>query len=56
MATEWWDDEPDECEMTEADYDDEEEHCCVHCGKPFEDFSDIGCRYCDRRSPDYGVL
>lgn len=30
--------------------------CCQHCGKPFEEFGDIGCGYCDRRSPDWGEL
>jgi hypothetical protein len=28
---------------------DEEEECCRHCGKPFEEFSDFGCAYCDVR-------
>lgn len=29
---------------------------CSHCGKDIEDFSDLGCEYCDRRHPYYGVL
>lgn len=29
---------------------------CDHCGKAFEDFSDLGCGYCDRRSPEWGIL
>ena len=30
------------------DFDDEIERC-PHCGKDLEDFSDLGCEYCDRR-------
>ena len=33
---------------------DYEPDVCPHCGKEFEDFSDIGCGYCDRRSPEWG--
>lgn len=29
---------------------------CPHCGKEYEDFSDLGCEYCDVRHPAYGVL
>ncbi len=29
--------------------------CCSHCGKAFDDFSDLGCEYCDTRHPGYGV-
>ena len=29
---------------------------CDHCGKDFEDFSDLGCEYCDARHPHYGVI
>jgi hypothetical protein len=29
--------------------DDEPEMCCEHCGKLLEDFSDLGCEYCDVR-------
>lgn len=28
---------------------------CGHCGKGLEDFSDLGCSYCDRRHPNFGV-
>ena len=36
--------------------DDSEPETCPHCGKEYEDFSDLGCEYCDRRHPHYGVL
>ncbi len=29
---------------------------CSHCGKAFDDFSDLGCGYCDRRSPEWGMM
>jgi len=29
---------------------------CPYCGKEYEDFSDLGCGHCDRRSPDWGLL
>lgn len=28
---------------------DEDEEYCHHCGKPLEDFADVGCEYCDVR-------
>jgi hypothetical protein len=34
----------------------DDEPTCKHCGKPLYDFSDLGCEYCDRRHPDFGVL
>lgn len=34
---------------------DYEADCCWHCGKEFEDFSDLGCEYCDSRHPGFGV-
>lgn len=34
----------------------DDEPCCQYCGKPFEDFSDLGCERCDRRHPDYGMI
>jgi hypothetical protein len=43
------------CEMNQ-DEDEDGEPCCGHCGKPFEEFSDLGCGYCDRRSPDWGIM
>ena len=33
--------------------DDRESETCSHCGKPYEDFSDLGCEYCDRRHPEF---
>jgi hypothetical protein len=36
------------------DYNDGGEYCS-HCGKDIYDFSDLGCEYCDRRHPNYGV-
>jgi hypothetical protein len=35
--------------------DDYEPECCPHCGKEYEDFSDIGCGACDQRSPEWGT-
>lgn len=32
------------------------EPVCGHCGKAFYDFSDLGCGYCDRRSPEFGLM
>lgn len=29
---------------------------CPMCGKEYEDFSDLGCEYCDVRYPGYGIL
>ena len=29
---------------------------CSHCGKDYEDFSDLGCEHCDRRHPLYGLV
>jgi len=46
----WEDDEDGCCDL------ENEEPCCEYCGKPFEDFSDLGCERCDRRHPDYGVI
>lgn len=46
---------PDGCEPW-MPLDDEELDCCPHCGKEYQDFSDMGCGHCDQRSPDWGVL
>ena len=39
------------------DFADDEagEEYCSHCGKAFEDFSDLGCGFCDRRSPEWEI-
>jgi NADH pyrophosphatase NudC (nudix superfamily) len=29
---------------------------CPQCGKAYEDFSDLGCGYCDARHRDFGVM
>jgi len=29
---------------------------CPHCGKDIYDWSDLGCEYCDRRHPGFGML
>lgn len=53
-------DEPyycDACERiaeTAADVDTTER--CRHCGKDLQDFSDLGCEWCDRRHPDFGSV
>ena len=36
--------------------EDTEDECCPFCGKEYEDFSDMGCGFCDRRSPDWGLV
>jgi len=36
--------------------DDQKPEVCKHCGKELYDFSDIGCGYCDRRHPDFGIM
>ncbi len=38
----------------ESDRDYEPE-VCPHCGKEYEDFSDLGCGHCDRRHPEWGM-
>ena len=35
--------------------DEGSEACCPRCGKPYEDFSDLGCGYCDSRSAEWGI-
>lgn len=32
------------------------EECCDYCGKPYEEFGDLGCGRCDRRHPDWGIV
>jgi hypothetical protein len=39
-----------------GDYYDDGGEYCSHCGKDIYDWSDLGCEYCDRRHPAYGVL
>ena len=47
----------DECEwIAELAADIDTPVYCWHCGKDVEDFSDLGCEYCDRRHPDYGMV
>jgi len=29
--------------------------CCEHCGKDIDDFSDLGCEFCDSRYTEIGV-
>ena len=36
--------------------DDRDPDTCPHCGKEYEDFSDMGCEYCDTRHPFYGIV
>jgi hypothetical protein len=46
----------DALEYYPGEPDDEAEECCSSCGKPYEDFSDMGCGRCDQRHPDWGLL
>lgn len=53
----------DWCELNPAVFDEEDdfgdpagEEYCPHCGKEYTEFADLGCGYCDRRSPDWGVM
>lgn len=39
-----------------TDEEEPDEDFCSHCGKNFYDFSDLGCGFCDRRSPDWGLV
>ena len=32
------------------------EDACHHCGKPLDEFGDLGCEYCDRRHPGFGTM
>lgn len=43
---------PDDIGVDEED----QRECCSFCGKPYEDFSDLGCGHCDRRSPEWGLV
>lgn len=36
--------------------EDDPSRYCPHCGKEYEDFSDMGCGHCDRRSPEWGTV
>ena len=47
-----WSDDPDEFDMSV----DPSEDRCDHCGKPFDEFGDLGCGHCDRRHPEFGLL
>lgn len=29
--------------------------CCHFCGKPLDEFGDLGCAHCDRRHPEFGM-
>jgi hypothetical protein len=49
-------DYPCSCDLDDLDLPEEGPECCEYCGKPFEDFSDLGCGYCDLRSPEWGLL
>lgn len=47
----------DACEWeAETDADIDTTEYCSHCGKDVEDWSDLGCEYCDRRHPLYGFI
>jgi len=37
-------------------FPDEDIATCPHCGKEYEDFSDLGCGHCDARHPDFGAM
>jgi hypothetical protein len=59
------DDYEDEEEIQEGGYPDEydcydekidQDDICSHCGKDRYDFSDLGCGYCDRRHPEWGMF
>jgi rubrerythrin len=43
----------DDAKVGYSELDDLESESCPHCGKAYEDFSDLGCGFCDRRSPDF---
>lgn len=43
-------------EHLHCDDDGPEPDTCPHCGKEYEDFSDLGCERCDQRHPGYGVI
>jgi len=40
-----------------AEFDEERppEDYCPHCGKAYDEFGDLGCGFCDRRSPEWGI-
>lgn len=42
------------CACAELDGPNEDDYC-PHCGKEFEDFSDLGCGRCDQRSSEWGM-
>ena len=41
---------------SEEDQERPSDEYCSHCGKAFEEFSDLGCEYCDRRHPGFGTV
>lgn len=43
------------CEAYSAAVGQQEEPRCEHCGKAFEDCSDLGCGHCDARHPEFGL-
>jgi hypothetical protein len=49
-------DESAQAEVPDPDDDPDIDECCSYCGKPFQEFGDLGCEYCDRRHPAFGVL
>lgn len=43
------------CNAAGCACDEQDDGCCHHCGKHYEDFSDLGCGYCDQRHPGFGA-
>ena len=35
--------------------DEDQPDSCLNCGKPFEEFGDLGCEKCDTRHPEFGL-
>lgn len=54
----WEEMDPLERAAVDASCDEERpaEDYCPHCGKAFDEFGDLGCGYCDRRSPEWGIM
>lgn len=42
--------------MAEDDEERPESEYCHHCGKAFDEWGDMGCEFCDRRHPGFGIL
>lgn len=43
-------------ENIQPDLQESEQDFCINCGKPLDEFGDLGCALCDRRHSGFGVM